>query len=43
VQAVADFLGVPPEPAAAVAIPEIEQQAEADSRRWAALYAASQR
>jgi LPS sulfotransferase NodH len=43
VQAVADFLGVPLDPAAAVAVPEIEKQAETDSRRWAALYAASQR
>jgi len=43
VQAVADFLGVTPDPASAVAVPEIEKQAETDSRRWAALYAASQR
>ena len=43
VQAVADFLGVTLDAAAAVAVPEIEKQAETDSRRWAALYAASQR
>jgi LPS sulfotransferase NodH len=42
VQAVADFLGATLDPAAAVAVPEIERQAETDSRRWAALYAASQ-
>jgi trehalose 2-sulfotransferase len=43
VQAVADFLGVTLDPAAAVAVPEIEKQADTDSRRWAALYAAAQR
>jgi LPS sulfotransferase NodH len=43
VQAVADFLGVPLDPAAAVAVPEIEKQADRDSRRWASLYAAGQR
>jgi len=43
VEAVADLLGVELDPGAAVAVPEIEQQADADSRRWAALYAASPR
>ena len=43
VQAVADFLGVRLDPTAAVAVPEIERQAETDSRRWAELYAASHR
>jgi LPS sulfotransferase NodH len=42
-RAVAAFLGVTLDPAAAVAVPVIEKQAETDSRRWAALYAASQR
>ena len=43
VKAVADFLGVTLDPAAAVAGPEIERQADTDSRRWAALYAAGRR
>jgi len=42
-QAVADFLAVTLDPAAAVDVPEIERQADSDSRRWAALYAAGQR
>jgi trehalose 2-sulfotransferase len=41
VEAVAGYLGVTLDPAAAVAVPEIEKQAAADSRRWAALYAAA--
>lgn len=38
-QAVADFLALTLDPAAAVDVPEIERQADSDSRRWAALYA----
>jgi trehalose 2-sulfotransferase len=43
VRLVADFLGVTLDPQASVAVPEIEKQANADSRDWAELYAAAQR
>jgi LPS sulfotransferase NodH len=43
VAGVADHLGVALDAAAAVAVPEVEKQAETDSRRWAGLYAAGPR
>jgi len=43
VRSVADFLGVTLDAAAAIAVPEIEKQADQDSRAWAERYAASQR
>jgi LPS sulfotransferase NodH len=40
-QKVADFLGVSLDPAAAVNIPSVEKQSEADPKLWAERYAAS--
>jgi LPS sulfotransferase NodH len=38
VRAVADYLEIALDPSAAIAVPEIEKQADRDSRRWADLY-----
>lgn len=40
---VAGFLGVDPDPAAAVAVPQVEKQAEQDPHLWADLYQAANR
>ncbi len=40
-RAVADYVGVSIDPAAAVAVPPIEKQSEGDSREWAERYARS--
>jgi LPS sulfotransferase NodH len=39
VRSVAAYLDVELDPAAALAVPQVERQAEADSRRWSGLYA----
>jgi len=41
VRAVADYVGVAIDPAAAVDVPPIEKQSEGDSRQWAERYASS--
>jgi LPS sulfotransferase NodH len=41
VRSVADYLGAELDPAAALAIPEVERQADEDSQRWGELYAGS--
>jgi LPS sulfotransferase NodH len=41
VRSVAYYLGVELDPAAALEIPEVERQADEDSRRWSQLYAGS--